>query len=98
MTHDKETAREILRAAVLKALDEAANTIFGEPKAPLGVGATDADLPRLFRALDEQLDVLSERFNHPLYVGYIGSEKYRADRAELIRLGLTPVDDLALRR
>ncbi|TIT80115.1 MAG: hypothetical protein E5W57_04080 [Mesorhizobium sp.] len=100
MTYDKDTAKEILRNAVLNALDAAAKEIFGERAAGHkgGVGAMDEDLPRLFPAIDQQLDVLSTRFNHPLYEGWVGSEKYMAERRHLQMLGLPVVDDIALRK
>lgn len=91
MTFDKDTAREIIRKAVIDALDDAALTIFDKPK-----GWEDRDLPRLFKALDEQLDVLSERHGHHLWEGVVGSAKYMAERAELKALGLPVVDDIAL--
>jgi hypothetical protein len=70
MTDDKETAREIFRNRVLEAMDQAAREIFGDRITRNDCGATDADLPRLFKALDHQLDVVSERFSAPLYGEY----------------------------
>lgn len=61
---DRETIVEPFRQKVLEALDAAANETFGQ----LGLvhrndsGATDADLPRLFKALDAHVDVLAERY------------------------------------
>jgi len=64
VTLDRDPIRDTFRQRVLEALDAAANETFGQ----LGLvhrndsGATDADLPRLFKALDEQVDVLAERY------------------------------------
>jgi hypothetical protein len=56
----RDDARDVFRAALLLALDEAARSAFSAPgRAP---GASDADLPRLFRALDEQVETLAERY------------------------------------
>jgi hypothetical protein len=59
-----DEATEKFRDKVLEAMDEAAKEIF----APLtnhqkgGIGATDEDLPRLFRMLDTQLEILVKRY------------------------------------
>lgn len=64
VTLDRETIIETFRLCVLAALDTAANETFGAA----GLvhrndsGATDADLPRLFKAIDAQVDVLAERY------------------------------------
>lgn len=64
VTLDREMIVEPFRQKVLAALDAAANETFGQ----LGLvhrndsGATDADLPRLFKALDAQIDVLAARY------------------------------------
>ena len=67
MTNDKETAREIFRQHVLAAMDKAAREIFGPLIPRNSAGATDGDLPRLFAALDEQVDVLAARYETVLY-------------------------------
>ena len=92
MTYDKDLATEIFRNAVLEAMDTAAAEIFGHHAK---LGATDGDLPRLFKAIDAQLDVLSERFGHALYEDWIGTPRYEAERAQLIALGVPVVDDAA---
>lgn len=71
MTYDRETAQGIFRQHVLAAMDKAANEIFGPSVTRSDAGATDQDLPRLFKCLDEQLDDLAERFKHPLRDGYV---------------------------
>jgi len=96
MTYDKDTARDTFRNAVLEAMDKAAWQIFGQSITRNDCGATDADLPRLFKCLDEQLDIISGRFNHPLYNDYIGSDRYMAERAQLQSLGISPINDDAL--
>ena len=67
MTNDLDTAREIFRNHVLEAMDEAAREIFGDLIKRNDAGATDADLPRIFPCLDDQLQRLSERYNCPLW-------------------------------
>lgn len=59
-----EDIREIFRAFLLAALDAAARKTFGvdNDQARFGRGATDADLPRLFAALDIQIDALVKRY------------------------------------
>jgi hypothetical protein len=57
---DREQVTDIFRQRVLEALDEAARETFDPPGNR--AGATDADLPRLFTAIDAQIDVLAERF------------------------------------
>ncbi len=59
---DREIARDVFHLRILRALDEAAREVFDSPRFNLGAGATDRDLPRLFRAIDEQLDILAERY------------------------------------
>lgn len=62
MTSDLETAQEIFRDHVLTAMDNAAREIFGPAVKRNDAGATDDDLPRLFKALDAQLNYLADRF------------------------------------
>lgn len=61
---DRDEAIEVFRLKVLDALDIAAVEVFGEPaeNAKRGKGATDGDLPRIFPAVDRQVEVLAERF------------------------------------
>jgi hypothetical protein len=98
MTYDKELATEIFRNAVLAALDEAAAQIFGIsiPARNSGVGATDADLPALFKTIDAQLERLSVRYGHPLFSNWVGSPRYMQDRAFLRASGFSTIDDEAL--
>ena len=59
-TMNRDNTRDIFHLAVLAALDTAARETFNPPRnAP---GASDIDLPRLFRAIDEQVDVLAKRY------------------------------------
>ena len=96
MTHDYETAQEIFRQRVLAAMDKAAWEILGRSITRNDCGSTDEDLPRLFPAIDEQLDVISKRFNHALYRdGYIGSDKYNAERKQLKGMGFKLERDTA---
>lgn len=65
---NSETVTERFRVAVLAALDEAAIETFGELPlyqhvARQGSGAYDADLPRLFAAIDAQVEVLVDRYD-----------------------------------
>lgn len=53
--------QEIFRDHVLKALDAAAREVFDPPRND--AGATDADLPRLFKAIDAQIETLAERYD-----------------------------------
>ena len=57
---DRETTLETFRDAVLRALDDAARQTFNPPRND--AGATDADLPRLFAAIDAQVEALAERY------------------------------------
>jgi len=59
-TLDRDATLDVFRDAILKALDEAARQTFEANPTPMG--ASDADLPRLFKALDEQVDVLANRY------------------------------------
>lgn len=47
---------------VLNALDRATRETF-HPNNKANEGATDEDLPRLFKAIDEQVDALAKRFD-----------------------------------
>ena len=94
MTHDQETAQNIWRDAILEAMDAAAKRITGQDNV---LGADDADLPRLFKALDLQMNVALERAGHHLWAGWVGSEKYMNERASLIAHGAQVCDDEALR-
>lgn len=96
-TYDLDTAQEILRNAVLDAMDTAANRIFGTSIKTNCAGAMDKDLPKLFAAIDVQLETLSARYNHPLYENYIGTPKHLADREVLFKLTGHKFDDEALR-
>jgi len=49
------------RDAVLITLDDVANQMFDPPRNDSG--ATDEDLPRLFKAIDAQVDVLAQRYH-----------------------------------
>ncbi len=59
-TTDRDYALEVFRNRVLSALDEAAREIFNPPRND--AGATDADLPRLFKAIDAQVEALADRY------------------------------------
>ena len=59
---NREDARDTFRQAVLEAMDKAAREIFGPAVTRNDCGATDADLPQLFQALDAQLETVAERF------------------------------------
>lgn len=64
MTRDE--AIEIFRDEMLLALDKAAIKVFPDVAKAFpnnDHGATDADLPNLFKVLDKHFDVLVERFN-----------------------------------
>ncbi len=52
--------RESIRAAVLKALDDVSREATGEPNF---LGATDQELPALFRGIDAQARCMAERIN-----------------------------------
>ena len=54
---DRESTLDIFRRAVIDGLDRASRKAFAVPH-----GWQDQDLPRLFRAVDEQAEVLAERF------------------------------------
>jgi len=58
MMESLEDIRDLFRERLLEALDSAAKEAFGGRGE---VGATDADLPRLFAALDVQIDLLVKR-------------------------------------
>ena len=57
---DLETVRDAFHLRVLEALDLAARETFNPARND--AGATDADLPRLFRAIDEQVSILADRY------------------------------------
>ncbi len=57
---------QVFRQRVLGALDSAARETFNPPGYTAGSGATDADLPRLFKAIDAQVDVLAKRYNREI--------------------------------
>jgi hypothetical protein len=59
-TADLEITRESFRRHVLDALDAAARETFNPSRND--AGASDADLPRLFKAIDAQIEVLAERY------------------------------------
>jgi hypothetical protein len=59
---DKRAFVEGARAAVLSALDGYMRELTGSDNAR---GATDADLPALFKALDAHMDRVATRFNDP---------------------------------
>jgi hypothetical protein len=58
MMENIEDIRDCFRERLLEALDHAAREAFG---ASGEAGATDTDLPRLFAALDIQIDLLVKR-------------------------------------
>lgn len=60
---DRDTVRGIFRSHLLVALDAAAREVFQVTHNEHDPGGTDADLPRLFKALDFQIEVLAERYN-----------------------------------
>ena len=56
-----QDVRDVFRKNVLKAFDESARDQFNAPgHSP---GATDGDLPRLFKTIDKQVEILANR-NH----------------------------------
>lgn len=57
---NRDYVQAVFRAKVLEALDAAANETF--KPARNDSGAADADLPRLFKAIDEQVEVLAKRY------------------------------------
>lgn len=57
---NRDYVRDVFREAVLKGLDLATRQTFDPPQT--NAGATDADLPRLFKAIDAQVDRLADRF------------------------------------
>ena len=59
MNASLDDIRDTFRAQLLVALDKAARKTIGAKC----YGANDQDLPRLFRALDEQIRVLANRYN-----------------------------------
>jgi hypothetical protein len=67
MMESIEDIRDCFRERLLEALDHAAREAFG---ASGEAGATDTDLPRLFAALDIQIDLLIKR--HRLKQAYGG--------------------------
>lgn len=87
-TQDKTLAIETFRLAVLAALDEASIEVFGH-----NLGATDADLPKLFPAIDAQVQRLADRLDHTLFEGVVGSCNRKAERIELRQLGIPLLAD-----
>ena len=61
MTLDRESTIETFRQMVLEALDRAAHETFKPSRND--AGATDADLPRLFKAIDAQVEALADRYD-----------------------------------
>lgn len=61
---NRNNTREAFRQAVLAAMDDAAQSLFGHLPAcgSHSQGATDTDLPELFKGIDAQLDRLCERY------------------------------------
>ena len=64
VTINRERVQEEFRAAVLSALDTAARATFNPPRND--AGASDADLPRLFKAIDAQIEALADRYDFAL--------------------------------
>lgn len=68
-TDNLQDIKDIFRDKVLHALDSAANETFMPVLHARGKslrndsGATDTDLPRLFKAIDEQVEVLAKRYD-----------------------------------
>ena len=64
-TMNREKVRDTFRNAILRALDEASQEVFeGFTKLPKRTqGATDGDLPELFRGIDAQIDRLCNRYD-----------------------------------
>jgi hypothetical protein len=65
ITLDRDTTLEPFRQAVLEALDKTAREVFAHfPLAARNdTGATDADLPELFKGIDAQVERLCQRYN-----------------------------------
>ena len=57
----KESTQEIFRSHLLEALDNAASKAFGYDQKITGPGATDAELPELFKTLDVHLEKVAAR-------------------------------------
>ncbi len=57
---NRDDILELFRAEVLLALDKAANQTFKPPRNDSG--ASGRDLPRLFKAIDEHVETLAERY------------------------------------
>lgn len=66
---DKETVTDTFRDCVLAGLDEAARRCFADFKLNRSPGATDADLPALFSAVDEQIERVCARLDIVLVDG-----------------------------
>lgn len=60
---NRETVTETFRQAVLAALDETAATVFRRATGVHDAGASDADLPSLFKAIDEQVTRLGVKYS-----------------------------------
>jgi hypothetical protein len=60
---NREAVRDVFRERLLMALDLAAREAFDPQDRTRAEGATDGDLPRLFSALDVQIETLAERYN-----------------------------------
>lgn len=58
----KESTRDAYRDAVLAALDETSVSLFTRAHGVHDAGASDADLPELFRAIDAHTQRLVDRF------------------------------------
>jgi hypothetical protein len=60
---DKEAVRTTFYEKVLEGLDEAAHRCFADFKLSDSPGATDADLPALFAAINEQIERICARLD-----------------------------------
>lgn len=62
----RDDLHEAFRRAALEALDRTAWQVFRRHVTMTSPGATDADLPHIFPAIERQADRLAERFNFPI--------------------------------
>lgn len=62
MKLNRDDVIENFRDAVLFALDQCAAETFRGAKLPAQPGATDAELPALFKAIDDQAEALAARY------------------------------------